>query len=251
MSVIDDWINPLYLADDIVRDIRESIIAKPFAKYVVLDNFYQIDKLEQLIEHHKDLEFSEQNDRVIPNEVLPYDSAVVFAKPNVHFGSELFFDNEYHQYLAYLVNCKIDFPTQTEVKLRYHRPDAGGFWIHTDSVLRTMVAISYFNKGWVADDGGLLQLWHVDDVNKPNTFSVNCPNGRFDFLNKHKRINTSTPGGGFADNKPHDLILVDQIVPTYNRMFLCNYQYDPAYHSVTPSNGKARTGIVQWLGKRN
>jgi len=250
MSIIDEWINPYYLCNDVAENIRQSVIAKPFAKYIVLDNFFQIDKLEQLIEHHNDLEFSEQNDRVMPNEILPYDSAVVFAKPGVHFGSELFFDNEYHRFLSYLVDCKIDFPTNTEVKLRYHRPEANGFWIHTDSKLRTMVAICYFNKNWTVEDGGLLQLWHVDDVVKPNTYQVNFPDGRFNFLNKYKRINTSSPGGGFDDNKPHDLILVDQIVPIYNRMFLCNYQHDPAYHSITPSNGKARTSIVQWLGNR-
>jgi len=250
MTILEDYVNPYYLSDEVVRDIRQSVLAKPFAKYVVLDNFYQIDKIEKMIEHHANLPFSEQNDRVVPHEILPYDSSVVFAKPGQHFGSELYFDREYHEYLSYLVDCKIEFPTQTEVKLRYHRPNADGFWIHTDSNIRTMVAICYFNKNWTVDDGALLQLWHVDDINKPGTFNVECPSGRFDFLNKHKRINTRTPGGGFADDKSHDLILVDQIVPAYNRMFICNYQHDPAYHSITPSNGRERLGTVQWLGTR-
>ncbi len=146
----------------------------------------------------------------------------------------------------------MDFPTQTDVKLRWHRGDATGFWIHTDAVFRTMVAIAYFNKDWKVTDGGLLQMWRVDEGNAPGTFEVNRPNpsSRCDFLTAHKRVRTSTPGGGFKDGKAHDLVLVDQIIPAYNRMFICNYQDDPAYHSVTPSNGRERTGIVQWLGVR-
>jgi hypothetical protein len=249
MSVLEQWINPIYLQDETVINIRESVIAKPSAKYTVLDNFFQTDKLDQLIEHHQHLQFSEELDRRSPTtkEWLPYDGSVVFAKPNEHFGSELFFDHEWHQYLAFLVNCKLAKQTETEVKLRWHRPDADGFWIHTDSTIRTMVAICYYNKNWMAADGGLLQLWRVDEAKATLTPVINHPKGRLDFLTHYKRIRTRSPGGGFKKGDEHDLVLLDQVVPTYNRLFLCNYQDDPAFHSVTPSNGKARTGFVQWL----
>ena len=48
MTILEDYVNPYYLSDEVVRDIRQSVLAKPFAKYVVLDNFYQIDKIEKM-----------------------------------------------------------------------------------------------------------------------------------------------------------------------------------------------------------
>ncbi len=253
MSVLDTWINPIYLQADTVERIREDVKAKPSAKYAVLDNFFLEEKLQELLAQHKTLEFSEELDRRAPGtgEWLPYDGALVYAKPNQHVGSDLFFDEAWHRYLAYLTHCDIDFPTQTDIKLRWHAPNAHGFWVHTDVGFRTMVAIAYFNKDWKADDGGLLQLWRQDEALSPNAFRVDRPKDRMDFLTQHKRIKTMTPGGGFRSGPgPYDMVLVDQIVPSYNRLFINNYQHDPAYHSVTPSNGRERIGFVQWLGVR-
>jgi len=248
-NILDKWVNDYYLLDNTVENIRQTIIAKPSVKYIVLDDFFKIEMLDRLIEHHHTLKFSEEMDRRAhkTGEWLPYDGAVVFVKPGIHFGSELFFDDEWHRYLAYLCHCNLKFPSTTEIKLRWHRPDADGFWIHTDSTIRTLVAICYFNKEWRVDDGGLLQLWRVDESTVDSVPYVDNPTGRLDILTKYQRIRTSTPGGGFKNCKPHDMVLIDQIVPTYNRLFLCNYQNDPAYHSVTPSNGRERTGFVQWL----
>jgi hypothetical protein len=253
MSILDDWVNPYYLSAEAVHDIREAVRAKPAVKYIVLDNFFQIDKIETFIEHHSNLPFNETIDRTVPGQSvwLPYDGAVVFAQPGVHYGSELFFEEEWHRYLCHLMSCDIGFPTNTEVKLRWHKRDATGYWIHTDNTIRTLVAICYFNKGWRVVDGGLLQLWRVDEGRAPGVPVIESPGGRLDFLSQHQRIRTSSPGGGFRDKQPHDLVLIDQIVPTYNRLFVCNYQDDPAYHSVTPSNGRERTGFVQWLGIRD
>jgi len=249
MSILDQWINPYYLEDETVEAIKQSIIAKPVVKYTVLDNFFKEDMLEKLIKHHSLLNFSEEADRRSPENGawLPYDGAVVFAKKGLHFGSDLFYDDEWHRYLGYLSSTDLKYPCHSEIKLRYHRPEADGFWIHTDSVLRSMVAILYFNKEWKASDGGLLQLWRVDETLSPNAHVVEAPIGRMDCLTQHARIRTSTPGGGFPDKKPHDLVLIDQIVPAYNRLFICNFKHSMAYHSVTPSNGKPRLGFVQWL----
>lgn len=252
MSVLDKWINPYYLMDDTVDNIRESILAKPSIKYAVLDDFFNQDMLDELIKRHADLAFSEEMDRKSKDgKLLPYDGAVCFAQPGVHFGSELFFDEEWHRYCCYLTDTKLNFPAGTEVKLRYHRKQADGFWIHTDSTIRSMVAIAYFNKNWKLSDGGVLQLWRIDEASDPNAYTVDSPTGRMDFLNHHVRIRTRTPGGGFKDQLPHDLVLIDQIIPVYNRLFLCNFQHSPAYHSVTPSKNKARLGFVQWLFERN
>lgn len=248
-SVLHQWINPRYLDPDAISDIRESVWAKPTVKYAVLDDFFRRDKLDILIAAHATLKFSEEQDRRGANGVwLPYDGAVNFASRQ-HVGADLFYAADWHVLLCLFVHAALRTPAATEIKLRYHRPFADGFWIHTDSTIRSLVAITYFNKGWGASDGGLLQLWRVAEDNALGVPVVNSPTGRMDCLNA-QRLHTASPGGGFADGRPHDLILIDQIVPTYNRLFVCNFELNPAYHSVTPSNGRDRTGMVQWLHKQ-
>jgi hypothetical protein len=246
--MIHEWVNSYYLLPDTIENIRQSILAKPEIKYIVLDNFFIENKINQLISHHQNLQFSEKNDRYDPvtGAKLPYDGAVVFAEKDTHYGSDLFFDPQWHEYLCNLVYVKLSHPVGTDIKLRWHRPMADGFWIHTDATIRSLVFICYFNKGWKAADGGLLQLWRVDEELSQYAVNVESPKGRLDVL-KYQRINTKTPGGGFSDGQQHDLVLIDQIVPVYNRVFICNFQAEPAFHSVTPSNGKARQGFVQWL----
>lgn len=243
--MLSDWVNPHYLKPDVINRIRQSVMAKPTTKYTVLDDFFKEEMLDILIEQHKTLEFSERQDRYVGDNKLPYDGAVVFANQS-HIGADLFFGHDWHSYCCYLLDAPMPNPTIVEVKLRHHRPDADGFWIHTDGTIRSLVAICYFNKGWKASDGGLLQLWRpLASTNDAPEY--NNPKGRMDFLAQHTIIKTRAPGGGFADGQVHDMILVDQVVPEYNRLFLCSYHNDPAYHSVTPSNGRERTGFVQWL----
>lgn len=246
---ITNWINDIYLNYDYCKDIRQSVLAKPYIKYAVLDNFFQPRMFEQLIASYNNLSFSEKNDKYTADgKILPYDSSVVFANKN-HFGAELFFDPEWHRYCGFLAG--IDFPAQvsTEIKLRYHKPHSNGFWIHTDSPTRDMVIIAYFNKNWTVDDGGLLQLWKVEDPIHSDAYAVESPKDRLNFLKDSKCIRTKTPGGGFQDGRLHDLILIDQILPIYNRVFICNFLNNPAYHSITPSKTKARMGFVQWLAR--
>lgn len=245
MSILDKWINSYYLLDETVENIRESIIAKPSIKYAVLDDFFNTEILDSLIISYDHLKFSEKMDKISENgDILPYDSSVCFADTQ-HFGSELFFDDEWHRYCCYLLGASTKKRT-TEVKMRRHKSYADGFWIHTDSTIRSMVIIAYFNKNWRVSDGALLQLWRVDEAKHDDAISINMPSGRMDFLNKHQRIRTRTPGGGFNDNGEHDLVLIDQIVPTYNRLFICNFD-SPVYHSITPSMSRERFGFVQWL----
>jgi hypothetical protein len=252
MQTLSDWINPQYLNSLYFEQLQETVKSKPNTKYLVLDNFFNDNKLKELIEQHKTLEFSEYLDRRTLNDekILPYDGSVVFANPKIHVGSDLFFNPEWHQYLVKLVNSnyELNHPCHTEIKLRYHRPYANGFWIHTDSIVRKLVIICYFNKNWKYEDGGMLQLWRVDEECSESSFKINNidPELRMDFLANHKRIQTNSPGGGFLDNQIHDLVLLDQILPIYNRVFICDLGSD-VYHSVTPSNGKERTGFVQWL----
>ncbi len=251
MSVLNKWLNPQYLDFDNIENIRQAIFAKPVAKYAALDNFFREEQLSQLIEHHQQLQFSEELDRRSRSDGqwLPYDGSVVFAQKDQHFGSDLFYAPEWHQYLCHLVGSHLEQPVP-EIKLRYHRPMADGFWVHTDSVIRSLVCICYFNKNWMLSDGGLLQIWRVDEELSPKAYRVQSTSGRLDFLSM-PRIQTAAPGGGFPDGKMHDLVLVDQIVPAYNRVFVCNLQANPTYHSVTPSGNRARLGFVQWLSDAN
>jgi hypothetical protein len=39
--------------------------------------------------------------------------------------------------------------------------------------------------------------------------------------------------------------LLEQIVPAFNRMVLCDFVSDPAYHSVSPGQSKVRYDITQ------
>lgn len=247
MSVLEKYLNPIYLNPNYIEDVRESIKAKPDVSYFTLDNFFREEIIEQFIEEHKKYEFSERLDKFSHDgDLLPYDSSVVFAEPGVHFGSDLFFSEEWKKYCSYISTTEIPGNIGTEIKLRYHKPFAEGFWIHTDSENRDLVAICYFNKNWKASDGGLLQLWRVDEIQSENTPLVENPFGRLDCLNT-KRLKTSSPGGGFSEPGYKDLILIDQIVPVYNRIFICNFRKNPAFHSVSPSMNKERTGFVQWM----
>ena len=259
MEVLKKWINPMYLNPEYIEVLKETVKAKPEVKYLVLDNFFNEDVLEELIEVHQTLEFSEAADRVTPDgTVLPYDGSVNFATPD-HFGGDLFFSQEWHDYASDLVNLKIEHPRGTDIKLRMHDTDAEGFWIHTDAQAgvfgRDIVIIGYFNKDWKAEDGGLLQLWRVEEDCAPGILHVNpsMANIRMDFLTENVRLNVSGPGGGFANEQKNneDLVLIDQVVPVYNRVFICNFKENPTYHSVTPSNGKPRQNFVQWIYSTN
>jgi hypothetical protein len=249
MDLLKNWINPIYLDLDYIENLLETVKSKPEIKYLVLDNFFRTEVIDKFIEEHKKITFSEKLDRYSHDgNLLPYDSSVCFLKPE-NYGHDLLFSNVWFHYLSNFFSSDIGENPYTEVKLRYHRPNANGFWIHTDSEKRHIVFICYFNKGWKVSDGGLLQLWKVDECECENTLKVfGDSNKRLDCLNNN-RLNTETPGGGFPDGKSHDLILVDQILPIYNRVFICDLKANLTFHSVTPSNSRERTGFVQWIYK--
>jgi hypothetical protein len=246
------WLAPRYLDPDRIAALVQTASAKPNMRYLVLDDFFRGDALDELIAHCKTLGFSEELDRRDGTAWLLYDGAVKFANATDR-GWDLFADPSWHAYCALLVGSSFPRPPRHVVKLRYHKPDATGFWIHSDAREgeRSLVAIAYFNREWRVEDGGLLQLWREDEASALNVPEVDWPDPTraLDVL-ASKRIRTRTPGGGFRDepDRARDLVLVDQVVPEYNRLFLCNLQTNPAWHSVTPSRGRARYGFVQWIG---
>lgn len=250
-SMLSKWINPIYLEESYIRLLQQTLAAKPEAKYLVLDNFFRTNKLDELIRRHKHLEFSEKQDMYshIDGSLLPYDGAVKFMD-NSDYGFDFLFSEQWSNYLKKLVSLEYKDETETTVKLRYHKPHAKGFWIHTDSLDWKLVCICYFNKEWKVSDGGLLQIWRPDECNFDTTPKVReSTDSKMEFLANNIRLNTDSVGGCNPDERTSvDFVLMDQIIPAYNRVFISNIETNFTYHSVTPSNERERTGFVQWIG---
>lgn len=253
MSVLEKFINPMYLDPNYIKVLKETVKSKPISKYLVLDNFFKEDILNQIIEDHQKLQFDEKMDRTgSDGSWLPYDGALAGCHPKSFLG-ELLYAKEWQDFVLDLVNLPVT-PRQTEIKLRHHREEAHGFFMHSDAGgggggARDLVAITYFNKDWSYEDGGMLQLWRLDEANLPETPTYiyqDALKGPMNFL-ESPRIKTRPAGLYPYGGNLSDFVLVDQILPVYNRMFICNFKDEPAYHSVSPSKGKVRQGFVQWL----
>lgn len=241
-----DLINPDYLDISTRLDIASAVTIKPWVKYAILPNFLQRHFIDRIIAHHRSLTFDEISDRRSGTDVLPYDGFVKWAD-GADVGAELYFDRGWHGYCAGLMGVFLHKPGYTEVKLRRHRRNANGFWIHTDSAERSLVAILYLDRQWLPSDGGLLQLWTLADGLSAPRFDGVGADDRLTMLQDNKLIRTSTPGGGFPDGQEHTLMLLDQVLPAYNTLFLCSFQHGPAYHSISPGANRERTAVVQWL----
>ena len=245
--VLKKWVNPYYLKPDVIAAIRESSISKPHFSYAALDNYFNEDVLEEYFEHHKRLKFYADD----PG--LPYDSYVVYGEEGKVIGSELF----YHKPWQLLLAAYTDTPLMTAgektgVKLRVHGGDSKGFWIHTDRTKRkdaAMAAIIYLNRNWKEEEGSLLQLWaRVDRAEPIDTVDYSWEeysDKRLDYLNERYSLTTDLVTGEGLE--PAELFLIDQITPEYNRLVLTDFIRDPAYHSITPGNGRVRYAVVQWL----
>jgi Rps23 Pro-64 3,4-dihydroxylase Tpa1-like proline 4-hydroxylase len=251
-DILKSWINPVYLDPEYIETLKETAKAKPDTKYLVLDNFFNKEKLDDLIKSYDNLEFMPPPEPRYQEKKVIYDADAVHAEkdPNKYFGSELFFSEDFHRYISSLIGLTIESGYGSQLRLRSHKPDSNGFWIHTDKhgngTPKYMVALGYFNKNWKVEDGGLFQLWRLEEVDYPNAVRVS-PSESLELLN-NTRINVSHPGGNFPNNEESkDMVMIDQIVPSYNRLVLINFKNSPAFHSINPSHGKNRKGFVLWL----
>lgn len=245
--VLQKWVNPYYLRPDVIEAIRESSIAKPYFSYASLDNFFNEDILDEYFEQHKKLNFRADD----PG--LPYDSHVVYAEKGKSIGSEIFYHKPWHLLCAEYTGTTLENPgDKTGVKLRAHAGDSKGFWIHTDRTAQkdaAMAVLIYLNKNWKEDDGSLLQLWteidHVEPIETVDYSWEEYGKKRLDYLNERYCLTTDLVTS--KGLKPAELFLIDQITPEYNRIVLTDFIRDPAYHSITPGNGRTRFAVVQWL----
>lgn len=247
MNLLQEWINPIYLDKEYILDLKETVKAKPEIKYLVLDNFFNKNKIDTLIEEHKKLIFNEFLDQYSEDgkHHLPYDSALQWMGMN-NYGHDFLTSHEWFQYLLNLFSLQMNDKCWPEIKLRKHREDANGFWVHSDSYVRDLVFICYFNKNWKVENGGMLQLWRIDECKWDDTIKAEPEIHRKMTCLNNTRIN-ARPGGWGDGTNGVDLTLVDQILPVYNRVFICDLRANPTLHSVTPSNSKERFGFVQWL----
>lgn len=242
--VLRKWIQPQHL--DLVR-LRETVLVKPTLRYLVLDDFFREDMIATLISHHASLHFEDDEP-----ETNYHATAVRTDRAlKIHAGSELFLRRAWHRYLAYIVAARLRRPGRTVVKYRRHPPRARGFWIHTDrdpDMPKALVVLGYFNRDWRAKHGGMLQFWRAYQAAP----SAPAPHRWDDYLGKRLSFLTDQPRLTIELPTEHGKMtavvdLLDQILPVYNRVVICNFQHDASYHSITPSNGRARDGFMQWL----
>ncbi len=245
--VLKKWVNPYYLKDNVIDAIRESSVSKPHFTYAVLDNFFNEDVLDDYFEVHRSLDFQADD----PG--LPYDSHVVFGEKGKITGSELFYHKPWHMLLAAYTGTALKYAgEETSVKLRAHAGNSKGFWIHTDRTKNknaAMAALIYLNRNWKEDEGCMLQLWaRIEHDKKFDSVDYSWKEygeQRLEYLNERYCLTTDlvTVNG----LEPAELFLIDQITPEYNRIVLTDFVRDPSYHAITPSNGRVRYAIVQWL----
>lgn len=250
-AVLCDWINASYLDPQRLRALQMRAAGLPLARYLVLDNFFCERALEQLIDQHNRLEFS--ND----DEGLNFDSRVVIPLPGREHGCDLFFSPMWHHYIATALGVEIQNPGRAMVRLRRHDGQARGFWPHSDRVMdergfRTATVLCYFNREWRIADGALLQIWHstsreVSDTDRNAALRWSDYFGqRLDFLDDAHELTIEVPEGS-AGVSVHRLLLIDQIPPECNRVVICDLTSTLMIHSVTPSAGRTRDGFVQWI----
>lgn len=250
---LEQYINPIYLDINYIKSLQETVKSKPVAKYLVLDNFLTTEFIEKIIAEHNNVDFNiNLNKSGAPGHLLPYHGSSGWCPTDSLLGTFLY-SEEWHKYALNLFEMTPLEKRDTEVELRRHEADAGGFWMHTDTMgggagPRDLVITLYYNKDWSYENGGMLQFWRMDEIDLPDTplyTEKDGVSGPMDFYNQ-PRIKLS-PSGSYPYNEPHDFILIDQVLPIYNRIFLLNAQAGNDYHSVSPSKGKIREGFVQRL----
>lgn len=209
-----------------------------------------------LINMHKALEGWKLEDTGIP--FIPTEYQVGLLNEI----AELFFSEEWYSFISTLANHEYGLHnTERNMRFKLYSADTQGYWIHTDRFLRNgsinhWGLILYLTKERKAEDGGLFQIWNIEKTLDPTTPIITNTNPE-ELINQTRvNITGAGPGDSFRDlygdriyqNQTRDMTLVDQIVPTFNRMYLCNFDTNIAYHSITPNVGDDRKAIVQLLG---
>lgn len=260
MSLLEKYINPIYLTTEGKNKIKEDLKSKSFNSYITLDHFFIESMLEDMRKEQENVIFNPHADSRLntdSNIKFPFDGAAAECDPDTLLG-ELLYSREWYKYFLEILD--ID-PVRVwpVIKIRYNKENAKGYWLHNDKpgapigFERITTILAYFNKNWTVEDGGLLQIWQESPVKNLSTPSYD----KEDYIDTDKalnfleqpRINIWPYGAEWGSDEKKDFVLVDQIVPTYNRVVIFNLNKNPLYHSVTPNYGKRRDGFIQWLNK--
>ena len=237
--MLERWINPLYL--DRAHDFREAALAKPGAKYIVLDEFFHEPMVAALARQHQEVQFPGGDDNFASKELEADQSDCV--------ASELFFSPAWQRYAAWMVGTELVRPGFTIVKLRRHASMGHGLWVHSDRPgTASMTILGYLNRNWRVEDGSLLQFWKVLPIDDPGSQRVHKMSDyrgrRLDFLTNSTEALVVLPGN---PGQTARVELLEHVLPEYNRVVLCDFQRDPGFHSISPGNGRIRRGFLQWL----
>lgn len=258
MSILDKYINPIYLTKEGKDRIKEDLKSKPNVPYVVLDNFFLEETLELIQQEHDKASFdptADSRSEKFKDIKFPFDGAVAQCDPDSTLG-EFLYSREWYKYCFDILDME-PIRVWPTIKIRYNKEDANGYWLHNDKpggplgFERIITILGYFNKDWKTEDGGLLQIWQESPIKDPKTPSYN----EEEFLDQpltfleQPRINVWPYGATWDEHEGRDFILVDQILPVYNRLVIFNLNTDALYHSVTPNYGKRRDGFIEWLSK--
>ncbi len=239
--LLKGWLAPEHL--DPGR-LTEDAKARPYTRYVVVDNFFRAEALALLVRAFAERTFSEDN------EGQNYDSRSSFVRPEDPIG-ELFYDRVWLEWVHAALG--LPYPDRCNVitTARALPPDARGFWPHADDfpgAPKRIAVLVYLTPEWRTDAGGLLQLWQPLPLGDGPSEVLRWDDylgRRLDFLGERDELIVEL--GGDWRKPVTRLRLLDQLVPIYNRAVLMDLRPGPAIHSVTPGLGRERHGILQWI----
>ncbi|MCB9765938.1 MAG: hypothetical protein H6739_39555 [Alphaproteobacteria bacterium] len=238
--MLERWLSPRWL--DPSR-LAEDARACAHGRWLVVDGLLREEALARI-----DADFARR--RFAPdNEGLPYDSTSSRVAPDDALA-ELFYAPAWMRWLHRALDEPEPEVCALTVAARIHPPDARGFWPHVDDlpgIPRRLAVLLYLDPGWRAADGGLLQRWQALPT-RPGDEPMRWADREREhlgFLEERRELVLEL--GGPWNLPVTRLRLLDQVVPERNRAVLIGLHPQQAVHSVTPSHGRARRAVLQWV----
>jgi hypothetical protein len=93
MTVLEKFLNPIYLDANYISRLKEDLKAKPNASYIVLDNFFKPEILNDIINEASTMQYNPKADSTEStnkNSKLPFDGAAVECDPDSILGELLY-----------------------------------------------------------------------------------------------------------------------------------------------------------------
>lgn len=242
------WVEPRLLEPDSIAHIARGVSGGSNPRWLVLDDVFDPEFLDELARRHRHLRYRRSG------ALTPFDSHYVFAREDVHFGTDLWLSREWQALVSALIGVELSAPDRAELRFYRQRPRANGLWIHSDHTAKKPTRVGmivYLSRQWSRDDGGVLQFWdHLgpapSDDPGLHRWWANV-GGRLDFLAAQNEL--SIECGDFNGYRTAQRMRkVGEVVPQFGRMVLIDFTNGPSHHSVTPSTAnRARYNITEWM----